>query len=201
LIDTLAQKGIRPGVYKPIETGVEDKPLDATALLDACCKVNDAFAKLTTDDITAYTFSLPAAPFCADDDRIIDTCYLIDKYDWLRRRCDILLIEGAGGLLVPITETYTMLHLIKDTDAHALLVTPSRLGCINETLLSMMALRHYDVAFDWCVNLYEDKETFDQVTRPYYDTVFPNWWTLQDGLDGFLDRYVTATTNGVADRS
>ncbi|MGC9351798.1 MAG: ATP-dependent dethiobiotin synthetase BioD, partial [Sulfurovum sp.] len=63
LIETLAKKGIKVGAFKPIETGVEDEPLDAKALLNACQKVNPDFADLTPKDVTAYTFGLPAAPF------------------------------------------------------------------------------------------------------------------------------------------
>jgi dethiobiotin synthetase len=186
LIEAIAQKGLRPGVFKPIETGVTDTPPDAGALLEACKKVNPEFADYTTDDITAYTFPLPAAPFCADTDKRIDLQHIIDRHDMLLKRCDLLLVEGAGGLMVPVTETYMMINLIRELEAKALLVTPSRLGCINDTLLSIMALKTFDIDFEWCVNLYEDKESFAEVTQPYYDTVFPNWWQVDTGLKAFV---------------
>jgi len=186
LIEALAKKGIRPGVYKPIETGVTDTPPDASALLEACKKVNPEFAGFSTNDITAYTFPLPAAPFCADTDKRIDLQHIIDMHDMLLKRCDLLLVEGAGGLMVPITETYMMINLIKEVEAKALLVTPSRLGCINDTLLSIMALKTFDIDFEWCVNLHEDKERFTEVTQPYYDAVFPHWWHLDEGLERYV---------------
>ncbi len=185
LIDTLAKQGLRVGVYKPVETGVKGSPADASLLLEAVQDVNPDFASLTTNDITAYTFPLPAAPYCADTKGIIDLQYIVDIHDNLLKKCDILLVEGAGGLMVPITQSYLMIHLIKELGASALLVTPSRLGCINDTLLSMMALRSFDISFDWCVNLYEDKESFSAVTKPYYDTVFPHWWDTEKGLEAF----------------
>ena len=70
-----------------------------------------------------------------------------------------------------------------------LLVTPSRLGCINDTLLSMEALNSRDITFEWCVNLYEDKESFSKVTQPFYDAVFPEWWSVEEGLKRFISRY------------
>jgi len=85
--------------------------------------------------------------------------------------------------MVPITKEYLMVHLIKDLQAKALLVTPSRLGAINDTLQSMLALRTFDVPFDWCVNIYEDASSFSSVTQPYYDAVFPNWWSLERYLE------------------
>lgn len=64
LIEAFAKKGIKAGVYKPIETGVEEEPLDAKALLEACQKVNPGFAGLTPIDITAYTFSACGTFLC-----------------------------------------------------------------------------------------------------------------------------------------
>jgi len=190
LVEAIARHGLRPGIYKPIETGVTKEAPDATALLKACQRVNPAFETLRTEDVTAYTFELPAAPYCADTKRQIDLQYLVDKHDMLQKKCDILLVEGAGGLMVPITETYLMIHLIKEIEAKALLVTPSRLGCINDTLLSILALRSFDVPFDWCVNLHEEKEVFSQVTQPYYNTVFPEWWSVQEGLEKFVETMI-----------
>ena len=191
LIDILGKKGLRPGVFKPIETGVTHQAPDATALLEACQRFNPDFASLSTDDITTYTFSLPAAPFCADTKKIIDPATIIEHYHTLREKCDLLLVEGAGGLMVPITQTYLMAHLIKELDTPALLVTPSRLGCINETLLSITALHQFDIDFEWCVNLYEDKAQFATVTQPYYDAVFPHWWQLETGLEAYIQRLLS----------
>lgn len=189
LIEALASKGLAVGVYKPIETGVTHSALDATILLETCKKVNKKFKDLKPQDITAYTFPLPAAPFCADTDRIIDIQKIIDKHDALSKLCDILIVEGAGGLMVPITKEYMMINLIKKLDAKTLLVTPSRLGCINDTILSILALKTFDIDFDWCVNLYEDKESFAEVTQPYYDEVFPEWWSVDKGLKTFISTY------------
>jgi len=187
LIKALANKGHSVGVFKPIETGVIHTAPDATILLEACRKVNKHFKDLTPQDITAYTFELPAAPFCADIDKTLKLQHIIDKHEELSKRCDILLIEGAGGLMVPITREYMMINLIKELNTKTLLVTPSRLGCINDTLLSILALRTFDIDFDWCVNLHEDKEDFAKVTQPYYDAVFEGWWSVENGLKRYLD--------------
>ncbi len=189
LIEALASKGLSVGVFKPIETGVLHTAHDATILLEACKKVNENFKTLKPLDITAYTFPLPAAPFCADVDKTINLQRILDKHEELSKLCDILLVEGAGGLMVPITKDYMMLNLIKELDAKTLLVTPSRLGCINDTLLSILALKTFDIDFDWCVNLHEDQDTFEEVTQPYYDEVFPEWWSVEGGLNKFSQSF------------
>ncbi len=187
LIEALATAGYTPGVFKPIETGVSGTPQDASLLLERCQHHNDNFLSLSPTDVTAYTFSLPAAPLCADKKKIVSIDTIVDTYRRLSSLCDILVVEGAGGLMVPVTETTMMIDLITLFESKALLVTPSRLGCINETLLSIEALKTRNVDFDWCVNLYEEKEHFATVTQPYYDAHFPDWWSVEEGLQRFVD--------------
>ena len=180
LIDSFSKQGILVGVCKPIETGVVTEPLDAKLLLETVQKHNPNFSSLKPKDITAYTFKLPSAPFCADRKKIVNIQTIKDKIIELQQLCDLLIIEGAGGLMVPITKNYKMIDLAKDLNCKTLLVTPSKLGCINDTELSIEALKSRDIDFDWCVNLFEDKEMFQEVTQPYYDTVYPNWWSLNE---------------------
>ncbi len=187
LIEALASKGFNVGVYKPIETGVKNSPIDASLLLNACQKVNPNFANLVPKDITAYTFALPSAPFCADTKKSIKIEHIINKYHALSKLCDILLVEGAGGLFVPITQTFMMIDLIQKLDIKTLLITPSRLGCINDTLLCLEALKSRHIDFDWCVNLYKDHESFPQVTKPYYDAQYQNHWNIEEGLDLYVE--------------
>lgn len=187
LIETLAKSGVSVGVFKPIETGVVDDPNDARLLLEACQKVNPNFIHLSPKEITAYTFSLPAAPFCADNAKEIDIEHILEKQKELSSLCDILLIEGAGGLCVPITKEYYMIDLARDMNTRTLLVTPAHLGCISSTLLSIEALKSREMTYDWCVNLHEDEECFTTTTKPFYDEVYPDWWSVERGLGDYAD--------------
>jgi len=188
LIENIAKHKLRVGVCKPIETGVKDIPNDANKLLKKAQIYNSSFKSLKAKDITAYTFSLPSAPFCADVKKEIRVEKIKEKIDELSKLCDVLIIEGAGGLFVPITKDYMMIDLAKELKAEVLLVTPSRLGSINDTMLSIEALKSRDINFDWCVNLYENIEDFNIVTKPFYDSYFTKWWILEDGLDDFIKR-------------
>ena len=185
LIESLAKQDILVGVCKPIETGVLEEPIDAKLLLETVQKYNKNFKALKPRDITAYTFNLPAAPFCADHKKEIQIRKVKEKIESLQSLCDLLIIEGAGGLMVPITADYKMIDLIDELKPMTLLVTPSKLGCINDTLLSIEALKSRNISFDWCVNLFEDKESFKEVTQPFYDKNHPKWWTIDEGLENF----------------
>jgi len=188
IIELLGKQGISVGICKPIETGVTKEPLDATLLLKQVQKYNKNFKSLKPKDITAYTFELPSAPFCADVNKTIKIEDIKNKIHQLAKLCDVLIIEGAGGLFVPITATYKMIDLLSELECSTLLVTPSKLGCINDTLLSIEALNNRDISFEWAVNLFEDRDDFKKVTQPFYDEVFPNWWSIQEKLENFIKK-------------
>ena len=188
LIEGFAKEGIRVGICKPIETGVINEPIDATKLLKKVQQYNNEFCSLKPKDITAYTFTIPASPFCADIDKIIDIKKIKQKIMEISKLCDLLIIEGAGGLMVPITQNYMMIDLVKELNSTLLLVTPSKLGCINDTQLSIEMLKQREINFDWCVNMFKDKDKFQQTTQPFYDKVFPRWWILQENLQNYIKK-------------
>jgi len=190
LIKAFGAHNIRVGVCKPIETGVTGVPQDAQLLLGACRQINPLFASLTPHEITAYTFSLPAAPFCADEDQTIQVDKIIHTVKTLQQRCDLLVIEGAGGLMTPITSEYLMIDLAHEIGAYTLLVTHDKLGCINDTLLSIEALQNRNMPFDWCINIRKEREEFDMLSKPFYDARFPHWWEADQGMDSFAHGFL-----------
>ncbi len=191
LVEAFAKIGINPVVFKPIETGVIDTPLDSFSLLQKAKSVNSLLSNLTIKETTSFTLSLPAAPYVADTQNSIHLEKILADFNNLKKYGDILLIEGAGGLLTPISKNVKMVDLIKLFDAHALLVTSSKLGSINDTLLSIEALQSRQIKYDWCVNIFEDKNSFEKITKPYYDAEFPAWWSVQDQVDSFVKKYST----------
>jgi dethiobiotin synthetase len=171
LLEKYAKKGLKVGYFKPIETGVITQPQDGSKLLQLAQKLNKDF-KVSIHDVVPYQFKLPAAPYVAKKDTKISIKTIIKKSEYLKQFCDILIIEGAGGLMVPIKKNYFIIDLIQDLNAKAILITPSKLGCINDTLLSMQALQNQKIKFKWYINLYLDKDSFSEVTLPFYQSYF-----------------------------
>lgn len=188
LMHEAAALGLRPAAYKPIETGVTDRPLDATKMLEATRRYNLNAKNLTIGDIVGCTFALPAAPYVAKGEASIDFSLLKAKAGKLENLCDVLFIEGAGGLMVPIDSSTFMIDLIRYFGATALLVAPSRLGSINDTLLSAMALRQKGLPYRLAINLYEDEESFAEVTQPYYDQEGIDYALLPRDLKSLMQR-------------
>lgn len=166
-----ANEGRRVGYFKPIETGVEDVPHDGATIFELTQILNPEFNVLLSD-VVPYQFKLPSAPYVAKGDTKIDIGFLKEKKDYLLQFCDILIVEGAGGLLVPVEKDIFMIDLIKEFDADTILIAPSNLGSINDTLLSIEALKNRDIDFKWYINLYKDKESFEEVTLPFYKDYF-----------------------------
>ena len=178
-LNYFAKAGLKVGYFKPFETGVVDFPLDGSKMLELTKKLNPSF-NVTINDVVPYQFKLPAAPYVAKGNTIIDIDFLKEKKKYLEQFCDVLIIEGAGGLMVPIEKDLFIIDLIKEFDCEAILITPSKLGCINDTLLSINALKAKNIDFEFYINLYHDINSFEKVSKPFLIDYFGELNFLED---------------------
>ncbi len=178
-----ASLGKKVGYLKPIETGVLTIPEDGSQLLELTKSLNKEF-NVTINDVVPYQFSLSAAPFVANNAKHIDIQLIKDKITYLLNFCDLLIVEGAGGLMVPINIDYFMIDLIKDINpTKTFLIAPTHLGSINDTLLSSHALKSKDIEHQIYLNLYKDKEDFLTITYPFYKAYFDTLLFLNEGIE------------------
>ena len=171
--------GLKVGYFKPCETGVLNQPLDGSKMLTLVKELNPQFIA-DINDVVPYQFKLPAAPYVAKGKTKIDLKFLKEKKIYLQSLCDILIIEGAGGLMVPLEKDLFIIDLIKEFRSEAILITPSKLGSINDTLLSIEALKSRNIDFEFFINLYEDKESFEKVSLPFLKDHFQTLNFLHD---------------------
>ena len=137
LVSALTRRGLSIGVYKPAETGCKyvrrilSGP-DCRLLADA------AGNKQEPEEVASYLFELPAAPLVAAEQagKRIDPLALVQDYEALQKRFGHIIVEGAGGLMVPLADGYTYLDLAKHLKLDVVVVVGSRLGCINHALLT-----------------------------------------------------------------
>lgn len=168
LLEEFASRGIRVGVIKPIETGVTNSAPDGDMLLESIKVLNPEFQVLRRSDIVPITYELPAAPYVASKNTPFDFDKIDAAIKKLENLCDVLIIEGAGGLYVPIDDKTMMIDLIKRLDAVTLLVTHCSLGCINDTLLSAQALGNRNIKHITAFNCRETDGSFKDVSEPYF---------------------------------
>lgn len=127
-------------------------------------------------------FSYPCSPHLAAriDKRAIDFDKIERATKELARRYDVVLVEGAGGLMVPLTEDFLTIDYVAEKEYPLIFVTSGKLGSINHTLLSLEAIRSRSIALHTVLyNLYptvEDKTIQDdtmQYIRNYLVKHFP----------------------------
>lgn len=116
--------------------------------------------ELTTEEVNPYYFSQPVAPAAAMRGRkkTILMEDVLEKIAVVSRKCDLLLIEGSGGLLVPLGPGYFVADLIAKLQCNVVLVARNKLGTINHTLLSVAALEKRKAARDLKIVLMEQKK-------------------------------------------
>jgi dethiobiotin synthetase len=181
LIKEYASRGIRVGAIKLIETGVDDYAPDAEALLNA------EFKEIEVKDIVPITYSLPAAPYVASKVTPLDLKKLETAIEKLEKLCDVLIIEGAGGLYVPVDEEYMMIDLIKHFKSATLLVTHCSLGCINDTLLSEYALEDKNIKYLTAFNCRDNASSFKEVSEPYFLNTRQKVLKVDEDIDTICD--------------
>lgn len=117
--------------FKPIQTGLNEG-------VDSCEVQRLSDVKIYPE---VYVYKEPLSPHLAakiENDTInIEKIILPQKNN--------LIVEGAGGVFVPVNNTYLMIDLIKKLGAPVILVSRTTLGTINHTLLSLEALRSRDI--------------------------------------------------------
>lgn len=191
LLKALSQRGLKVGVMKPIETGVEGSPKDATLLFETAKIYHPELSSLKLKDIAPYQFELPAAPYVAKGRKRVSAELLESAYAKIEALCDIVLIEGAGGLLVPIEDDFYMYDFIRLFGAKTLLIGHDKLGCINDVLLNLHLLDALGVDdYEWCINFKENKDDFQKTSYPFFQKLFGRVLSLQDDSEIIIDSLV-----------
>ncbi len=135
-------RGKSTAVIKPVQTGVPDYPRD----IGTVAQLVPGLTSLPPEIACPYEFSLAASPHLAAETAgaVIEPEIIATAVAKAQKTpgLDILLIEGAGGLMVPLRNNYTNIDLIKTLNVPVVLTALAGLGTLNHTLLSMEALKN-----------------------------------------------------------
>jgi len=135
----LRAAGVDVGVMKPVETGVPSSgPEDARALIRAADVSDDV------DLVCPIQYAMPAAPEAAaaaegSEAEVSSSERISRAFTTLSDRHAFMLVEGAGGILVPFDEQTTMATVARQLGLPVLIVARASLGTINHTLLTLEA--------------------------------------------------------------
>ncbi len=142
LVRHFAQQGLKSVGMKPIAAGCEwvDGVLQNSDVLQLR-QASNVDAPLSL--INPYAFQPPIAPHIAAQQVGVEIA--LDKiqqaFVQLSQLADVVIVEGAGGFLVPLNDTQTMADLAASLNIPVILVVGMRLGCINHALLSVQAIQ------------------------------------------------------------
>ena len=154
LMQQLVAQGLTVIGMKPVASGCEwvdgrwqnDDVLQLTAASNV-----SAPAEL----INPYCFEPAIAPHIAAAQAGVEIDFNVIRaaYAQLTTMADVVIVEGAGGLLVPLNATQTIADLIQALSLPALVVVGMRLGCINHALLTAQVLKQRNIDFcGWVAN-------------------------------------------------
>jgi len=130
---------------KVVQTGCSGFPedIDTHRKIMGIGRTQDDMSGLTCP----YLFKLPASPHLAAraEGAAVDPERIADAIGLLTARYDHLVVEGAGGLCVPLNDKTTILEFVADRDYPVALVSSPRLGSINHTLMSIELMRKHSI--------------------------------------------------------
>ena len=162
LLKYLLDNGIKAITFKLIQTGSNDNrsiDIDAHRRIAGMTETDLDKAGLTHPQVFTY----PASPHLAAelDKREIDFVAIEDALNRVEQEYDVVLVEGAGGLMVPLTRELLTVDYAAEKGWPLILVTSGKLGSINHTLLSLEAAASRDMKIAGVI--YNDYPEIDRI--------------------------------------
>ena len=127
---------VNVGVMKPFASGYKatvDYVSDDVKILMKYSGVKDP-----VDLVNPYFFEIPTSPYdaCKQLNLEIEISRVIDSYKQLASIHDVMVIEGIGGIMTPISKNYFVSDLIADLQMNTIIVTGSKVGTVNHLMLT-----------------------------------------------------------------
>lgn len=138
LLQHLRESGVKAHATKPFCSG-------GTGDVELLSAVQDG--ELSGPEVNPFYFDEPLAPLVAEriHHRTVPLQAVVSHIRTLSRGCEVLLVEGSGGLLVPLGEGFSVADLIRALICEVLVVAQNRLGTINHTLLTVRHLQSAEI--------------------------------------------------------
>ncbi|MCL5669339.1 MAG: dethiobiotin synthase, partial [Gammaproteobacteria bacterium] len=161
LLKVLADADYRTAAFKPVACG----GIQTAAGLrneDALLLGEQAALRAPYDEVNPYFFAAPIAPHLAARDAgiRIELPRIKKQFDALAGRADRVIVEGAGGWLVPLNERETMADMARLLGLPVVLVVGVRLGCLNHALLTVQSIVQHGVPLaGWVANAVQPEFT------------------------------------------
>jgi len=134
------ERGYNPGVMKPVATGCR-RVAGELVSADTLCLLDASGATDPVGLVSPFSYEPPVAPTVAAAmaDRPIRLDAITDAFERLARQHDVIVVEGIGGIMVPLGDRVTVVDMARDLGLPLIIVARPSLGTINHTLLTVHA--------------------------------------------------------------
>ena len=136
IVNYLSKMNVNVGVMKPFASGYKENADSVSEDVEILMKYSNVNDPVTL--VNPYYFEIPTSPYdaCKQLNLEIDMSKVIDSYNKLSSIHDLVIVEGIGGLMTPITKNYFVSDLISDLHLNSIIVTGSKIGSVNHTMLT-----------------------------------------------------------------
>ncbi|MDY6834300.1 MAG: dethiobiotin synthase [Chloroflexota bacterium] len=145
LVQYLYKAGVDVCVQKWASTGNRYSSDD----IEFCLKLlgTEGRSQESMSELAPYTFGLAASPHLAAEveGRQIEASVIRENYHRMTHKHELLVVEGVGGVMVPLTRELILIDLLQELSLPTLIVARTKLGTINHTLLTIEALRRRNI--------------------------------------------------------
>lgn len=133
---------MRVGVYKPVASGVDMVDPLSRAASDAEILRDASRGEWPIERVCPQYFRAAVAPPVAArlEGCSVDEMLLVTGAHWWREECEFLIVEGAGGVLSPVSDSLTVLDLAERLGFPVAIVAVNRIGVVNQVLLAVQAI-------------------------------------------------------------
>lgn len=167
LAGAMRKLGINVGIMKPIASGYPQKTgykSSDVAILSEAAGIKDP-----EDLINPVFLPIPTSPYDATKllSVPVDMPMILTRFVKLRSLHDVLLIEGIGGIMTPITKNFFIADMIKAMTSDTIIVTRAGLGTLNHTVMTWKMCKDYDIKIRGLViNNFDEKGTAAEKNAP-----------------------------------
>ena len=167
LAGSMRKLGINVGVMKPIASGIPQKTGAKSSDLDIIMEASKT--KDSEELINPVFLPIPTSPYDATKllSLPVDMPLILTTFTKLLSVHDVLLVEGIGGIMTPITKNFFVADMIKAMGIETIIVTRATLGTLNHTMMTHQLCKDYGIKVKGLViNNFDEKGTAAEKNAP-----------------------------------
>ncbi|MGD1836345.1 MAG: dethiobiotin synthase [Nitrososphaeraceae archaeon] len=150
IVNLLDSNKIKVGIMKPFACSEKRyskkyKTKDVKILIES---IKNNTEKIDEQLVNPVFYNLPTAPYLAAKilkKEIVDIKKVIKKYEKISKNHEFTIVEGIGGIMVPLTKNKTVIDMIKEMNLSVIVVTTNKIGTINHTILTIQMCKKYSI--------------------------------------------------------